>query len=68
MNEMELCFSQTETTAQNTILDKHFASNTFGHCDLFETQLYKESWCSLQENENTLFDASLEQLVNSLRP
>jgi len=68
MNEIELCFPQTETTAQNTVLAKHFASNTYGHCDLFETQLFKESWCSLQESENTLFDATLDQLVNSLRP
>ncbi|KAF1080843.1 MAG: hypothetical protein GQF41_2657 [Candidatus Rifleibacterium amylolyticum] len=68
MNEMEICFPENEIVAQNTVLDKHFASNTYGYCDLFETQLFKESWCSLQENENTLFDATLEQLVNSLRP
>lgn len=67
MNEMELCFPQTKTTVQDTVLDKHFASNTDGYCDLFETQLFKESWCSLQESENTLFDATIEQLINSLR-
>jgi hypothetical protein len=68
MNDMEICFPQNETATQNTILAKHFASNTYCSCDLFESQLFRENWCTLQEEENTIFDATLEQLVNSLQP
>lgn len=68
MNEHEFCFSEPEITMQNTVLAKHLASNAFSSCDLFETQLYKEHWHDIQETENTIFNSTLEQLVNAIRP
>ncbi len=68
MNEHEICLCELENAMQNTVLAKHFDSNAFSSCDLFETQLYKEHWHEIQETENTIFNSTLEQLVNSIRP
>lgn len=68
MDELDLCLCESANITHNTNLDKHFASNAVGHNDLFEIQLYKDFWQSLQESENTIFNATIEQLVNSVAP
>ncbi len=68
MDELDLCLCESASITHNTNLDKHFASNAVGHCDLFEIQLYKEFWNSLQESESTIFNSTIEQLVNSVNP
>ncbi|MDD2999412.1 MAG: hypothetical protein EOM80_01705 [Erysipelotrichia bacterium] len=68
MNDMELCAAEFEVVSQNTVLDKHFASNAVGYCDLFETQLYKECWHNLQDAENTIFNSTIEQLISNATP
>ncbi len=68
MNEYQFCACEEETSKQSTNLPNHFSSNSSAHCDLFEAQFYKEHWHEIQEAENTIFNSTLEQLVDSLRP
>ncbi|MDN5278575.1 MAG: hypothetical protein PWR01_2540 [Clostridiales bacterium] len=71
MNELDLVLEELanlDNPAQETVIDRHLQSYASVHCDLFETNFYRDFWHSFHETDNTLISSTLEQLVNNLRP
>ncbi|GAB4271836.1 MAG: hypothetical protein Kow0029_09830 [Candidatus Rifleibacteriota bacterium] len=71
MNEFDFALEDMadfNNPTTEVILDSHFQNNANCHCDLFETNFYKEFWHSFQASDKYIIGSVLEQLVENLRP
>lgn len=66
MNDLYGCMCETELTSQQTQMSNHLNTNSYCHCDLFETQFFKENWQLIQDCERDFFNSAMQDLAQAL--
>lgn len=66
MNELYGYMCNTDSSSQQTQIINHLNSNSYRHCDLFETQFFKENWQLMQDCERDFFNSTMQDLAQAL--